>query len=42
MPLPRRTIAQSIGADGPQTYTDGYGVTRTMYESPILTGLRKT
>lgn len=40
MPLPRRTIYESITADGPQTYTDGYGTTRTMYESPIVTGLR--
>ena len=40
MVLPRRTIVQSIIADGPQTYTDGYGVTRTMYEPNIITGLR--
>lgn len=41
MPLPRRTIWESITADGPQEYTDGYGQTRQMYESPIISGIRK-
>lgn len=40
MPLPRRTIWESITADGPQEYIDGYGQTRQMYESPIIIGLR--
>lgn len=41
MPDTKRTIYQSITADGPQTYTDGYGTVREMYESPIITGIRK-
>lgn len=36
-----RNLYRQITADGPETYTDGYGTTRTMYESPIVSGLRK-
>lgn len=40
-PLKRRTLYESITADGPQEYTDGYGVTRQMYEPEIINLLRK-
>lgn len=36
-----RNLYQQITADGPETYTDGYGTVREMNESPIITGLRK-
>lgn len=30
--LPRRTLFESISAEGPQVYTDGYGVEREIVE----------
>ena len=36
-----RSLYQQITADGPETYTDGYGTVRQMNESPIIAGLRK-
>lgn len=36
-----KSLYQSITADGPETYVDGYGTIREIHESPIVTGLRK-
>lgn len=36
-----RSLYQQITADGPETYTDGYGTVRQMNESPVIAGLRK-
>lgn len=40
-PLKERTLYEAITADRPQTYKDGYGTTREMYEKPYIPIMRK-